>query len=290
MTEVTVVVEAKNLLGEGPVWSTRDQVLWWVDIIGRQILRLDPATGSLDRWPTEMRPCCLAEHEAGGLVVAFDKGFGLFDPESAAVTWIADSEKDNPRTRINDGKVDRRGRFVVGTLDDKLKEHLGALYRLDPDGTVTELDAGFGISNGPAWSPDDRRFYFGDSMDKAIYAYDYDAASGTVANKRVFATIDDGPGIPDGATVDAEGCLWNAQWDAWRVVRYRPDGTIDRTIRMPVSRPTSCMFGGPDLTTLYVTSAIWDPADPRLVDEPLAGSLFAIDVGVRGLPEPRFAG
>ncbi len=127
-------------------------------------------------------------------------------------------------------------------------------------------------------------------MDKAIYAYDYDAASGTVANKRVFATIDDGPGIPDGATVDAEGCLWNAQWDAWRVVRYRPDGTIDRTIRMPVSRPTSCMFGGPDLTTLYVTSAIWDETDPRLVNEPLAGSLFAVDVGVRGLKEPRFAG
>ncbi len=153
MTEITVVVEAKNLLGEGPVWSTRDQVLWWVDILARQILRLDPATGRLDRWPTEMRPCCLAEREAGGLVVAFDKGFGLFDPQSAAVTWIADSEKDNPRTRINDGKVDRRGRFVVGTLDDELKEHLGALYRLDPDGTVTELDAGFRHFQRPGMEP-----------------------------------------------------------------------------------------------------------------------------------------
>jgi L-arabinonolactonase len=176
------------------------------------------------------------------------------------------------------------------TLDDELKEHLGALYRLDPDGESAQLDRGFGISNGPAWSPDDKRFYFGDSMDKAIYVYDFDAEAGSVANKRVFATIDDGPGIPDGATVDAEGYLWNAHWDAWRIVRYAPNGRVDREIKMPVRRPTSCMFGGPHLETLYVTSAIWDPADPLLADEPLAGGVFALNVGVRGLPEPRFAG
>ena len=290
MNEITVVVEAKNLLGEGPVWCPRERVLWWVDIISREILRLDPATGQVDRWRTERRPCCLAVRDVGGLMVAFDKGFGAFDPRSGLVTWRADNERDTPRTRINDGKVDRRGRFFVGTLDDELKEHLGALYRFDPDGTITSLDIGFGISNGPAWSPDDLRFYFGDSMDKAIYVYDFDMNAGTVANKRVFATIDANPGIPDGATVDAEGCLWSAQWDAWRVVRYRPDGTVERVLKMPVRRPTSCMFGGNDLRTLYVTSAIWDPSDPRLVDEPEAGSLFAVDVGVRGLPEPRFAG
>lgn len=290
MTDIAVVVESRNLLGEGPVWCSRDHVLWWVDIIGREILRFDSGTGVLDRWPTERRPCCLAVREAGGLIVGFDKGFGLFAPETGAVTWYADNEKDTPRTRINDGKCDRRGRFFVGTLDDELKEHLGALYRLDTDGTATQIDRGFGISNGPAWSPDDAIFYIGDSMDKAIYVYDFDAEAGAISNKRVFATIGDGAGVPDGATVDAEGFLWNAQWDAWRVVRYAPDGRVDRTIRMPVRRPTSCMFGGPDFTTLYVTSAIWDPSDPLLAEEPLAGSVFALDAGVRGLPEPRFAG
>ncbi len=290
MTNVAVVVESKNLLGEGPVWCSRDRVLWWVDIIGREILRFDAGTAILDRWPTEMRPCCLAVREAGGLIVGFDKGFGLFAPETGTVTWYADNEKDTLRTRINDGKCDRRGRFFVGTLDDELKEHLGALYRLDANGVTSQIDRGFGISNGPAWSPDDKTFYVGDSMDRAIYVYDFDAGAGTVSNKRVFATIDDGAGIPDGATVDAEGFLWNAQWDAWRVVRYAPDGRVDRTIQMPVRRPTSCMFGGPDFTTLYVTSAIWDPSDPLLAGEPLAGAVFALETGVRGLPEPRFAG
>jgi L-arabinonolactonase len=290
VTDIACVVESKNVLGEGPVWCPRDRVLWWVDILGRQILRFNPDSLVLHRWSTERRPCCLAVREAGGLIVAFDKGFGLFDPRTGAVNWFADNEKDTPRTRINDGKCDRRGRFFVGTLDDELKEHLGALYRLDPDGESAQLDRGFGISNGPAWSPDDKRFYFGDSMDKAIYVYDFDAEAGSVANKRVFATIDDGPGIPDGATVDAEGYLWNAHWDAWRIVRYAPNGRVDREIKMPVRRPTSCMFGGPHLETLYVTSAIWDPADPLLADEPLAGGVFALNVGVRGLPEPRFAG
>lgn len=290
MTEVKVAVETHSLLGEGPVWCPRERVLWWVDILCREILRLTPATGAVDRWKTEKRPCCLAVRKHGGLLVAFDKGFGTFDPASGQVTWLADLEKDNPRTRINDGKVDRCGRFFVGTLDEELKEHLGALYRLDADATTAKLDVGFGISNGPAWSADDRRFYFSDSMDKAIYVYDYDAAWGTVANKRVFASLDDGPGIPDGATVDAEGCLWSAHWDAWRVVRYWPDGAIDRVIRLPVRRPTSCMFGGPDLRQMYVTSAIWDPNDPELAKEPLAGSLFVLDVSVPGLPEPRFAG
>ena len=175
------------------------------------ILRLDPATGRFDRWPTEMRPCCLAEREAGGLVVAFDKGFGRFDPRSAAITWIADSEKENPRTRINDGKVDRHGRFVVGTLDDELKEHLGALYRLDADGTVTQLDAGFGISNGPAWSPDDRTFYFGDrwtrrSMPTTTMRRAAPSRTSEFSPRSTMARAS--PTAPE--AVDAEGCLWNA--------------------------------------------------------------------------------
>lgn len=290
MSDIRCVVESRNLLGEGPVWCPREQVLWWVDIKKRKILRLDTASGQVSQWATERRPCCLAVRESGGLVVAFDKGFGAFDPASGAVSWLADNEADTPRTRINDGKVDRRGRFWVGTLDDELKEHLGALYRFDADHATFQADSGYGISNGPAWSPDDRTFYFGDSMDKVIYAFDFDIDAGTVANRRVFATVDDGPGIPDGATVDSEGYLWNAQWDASRVVRYAPDGSIDRTLAMPVSRPTSISFGGPDLTTLYITSAIWDHDDPQTAKEPLAGNVFAVDVGIRGLPEPRFPG
>lgn len=289
MTAITCVARTSNLLGEGPVWCPAERVLWWVDIEGRAIQRLNPATGAVDRWQTERRPCCLSTRADGRLLVALDKGLANLDPQTGALSWLADVEGHDARTRINDGKCDRRGRFWIGTLDDQLSEHLGALYRFDPDGSLSCADRGFGISNGPCWSPDDRRFYFGDSMDKVIYVYDFDAATGGIANRRVFARIEDVDGIPDGATVDAAGFVWNAQWDAWRIVRYAPDGRIDRIVKMPVRRPTSCMFGGPDLATLYVTSAVWDPNDPQLKDEPLAGCVFALDVGVKGLPEPCFA-
>ncbi len=290
MSEPRLVVDAKNKLGEVPVWCPIQQALYWVDIEGRLLQRLTPATGLVRRWTMPERIGSFALRAGGGLVCAFASGFAFFDLETEAVEWIARPEAGTPRNRFNDGKCDRAGRFWAGTMDDRLSEHTGALYRLDPDRSVHRMAEGVGISNSLAWSPDDRLFYFADTMDRAIYAYDYDARSGAIANRRVFADHKDQPGNPDGSTIDAEGFLWNAQWDGWRLVRFAPDGRVDRVVPLPVQKPTSCMFGGPDLGTLYVTSAIWDLAGEALERQPWAGGLLALDVGVRGLPEPRFAG
>jgi len=290
MAAARLAVDARNKLGEVPVWDVAEQALYWVDIEGKKLFRLDHASGAVREWQFAERIGSFALRQQGGLVCAFESGFAFFDPASGAVDWIARPEAMIRRNRFNDGKCDRAGRFWAGTMDDRLAEHTGSLYRLDPDRSVHRLDGAIGISNSLAWSPDDRTFYFADTMDGAIYAYDFDARSGGIANKRVFVRTDDQPGSPDGSTIDAEGYLWNAQWDGWRLVRYAPAGHVDRIVDLPVQKPTSCMFGGPDLRTLYVTSAIWDLSAAALATQPWAGGVLALDVGVAGLPEPRFAG
>jgi sugar lactone lactonase YvrE len=174
--------------------------------------------------------------------------------------------------------------------EGKDKRRTGGLSRLDPDLSLHAMETGIGTSNSIAWSPDDRTFYYSDTAARVIWAYDFDLDAGTIANRRVLTDMDGQPGGPDGSTVDAEGFLWNAQWGGWRLVRYAPDGRVDRVVPMPVAQPTSCMFGGEDLATLYVTSARTGLSDADLARQPQAGGLFALDVGVRGLPEPRFAG
>ena len=290
MSEIECILPAGAMLGEGALWDAAGQALWWVDIKGRLIHRYDPSSGRNESWPAPHDVGSLALRARGGLIVAMKHGFYFFDPASGGFTLIAEPEADMPENRFNDGKPDRQGRFWAGSLHDPETAPTGGLYRLDPDLSCRRMAAGIGIPNSIAWSADDRVFYFADTMDRAIYAYDFDWDSGAIANRRVFCTMEDQPGNPDGSTVDAEGCLWNAQWDGWRVVRYDPGGRIERIVELPVQKPTSCMFGGPDLTTLYVTSAIWDLDEAALARQPLAGSLLAIEVGVRGLPEPRFAG
>jgi L-arabinonolactonase len=290
MTEIRLVVDARNRLGEVPVWDVAEQALYWVDIEGRRLQRLDPGSGAVRDWSFPERIASFALREQGGLVCAFESGFAFFEPESGAIEWIAKPEAMIARNRFNDGKCDRAGRFWAGSMDDRMKEHTGSLYRLDPDRGVHRMDGAIGISNSLAWSPDDRVFYFADSLDGIIYAYDYDHATGAIGGKRVFAPAKVEPGTPDGSTIDAEGYLWNARWDGWRLVRHAPDGRVDRVVELPVQKPTSCAFGGPDLATLYVTSAIWDLTADALARQPWAGGVLAVDVGVRGLPEPRFAG
>lgn len=287
--EIRCVVEARNRLGEVPVWDVAEQALYWVDIEEKRLQRFTPATGVVEQWTMPERIACFALRERGGLIVAFASGFAFLDLATGAVERLAAPDAD-PGNRFNDGKCDRRGRFWAGTMDDGLTCHSGGLFRLDPDLGCRRMADGIGISNSLAWSPDDRVMYFADTLDRTIYRYDFDIETGAIANRRVFATTHDRPGNPDGSTIDAEGYLWNAEWDGWAVVRYAPDGRVDRVIELPVQKPTSCMFGGPDLATLYVTSAVWDLSGAALARQPLAGGLFAIDVGVRGLPEPRFAG
>ncbi|MFO1070991.1 MAG: SMP-30/gluconolactonase/LRE family protein, partial [Geminicoccaceae bacterium] len=254
MGEVRLVVDSRNRLGEGSVWDPVEGALWWVDIEGRLLQQHVEATGETRRWTLPERIGCLALRERGGLVLALESGFAFFDPATGKLDWIARPDPDR-RNRMNDGKCDRQGRFWAGGMDDRCVEHRASLWRLDPDLSVHEMARGIGISNSIAWSPDDRTFYYADTLDRAIYAYDFDKATGSIANRRLLADHKDQPGGPDGSTVDAEGYLWNTQWDGWRLVRYAPDGRIDRIVELPVQKPTCCAFGGPDLRTLYVTSA-----------------------------------
>ena len=291
MTDIVrCVVDCANTLGEVPVWDVTEQALYWVDIEGRLLQRLVPATGRVDRWEMPERISSFALRETGGLVVAFASGLAFYNLESGRIDWIARPEAHLPGNRFNEGKVDRMGRFWAGSMDDSLANHTAGLYRLDPDLTLTKMLGDIGISNCFVWSRENDRFWFADTLDKQISIFDYDHESGAISNRRPFAdTTGTGYG-PDGGTIDAEGYIWVAMWDGWKVTRFAPDGRIDREIALPVGKPTSCMFGGPDLRTLYVTSAVWDLRDGDLAAQPQAGGLFAIDAGVAGLPEPRFRG
>jgi len=287
---VRCVVDCRNVLGEVPLWDELEQALYWVDIEGRILHRFSPATGALQTWTTNERIASFALREKGGLVVAFASGLAFYELATGETSWIARPEAHLPGNRFNEGKVDRKGRFWIGSMDDALVGHTANLYRLDPDLSLHKMWSQIGISNCFVWSRENDRFWFADTLDRQIFCFDYDHETGAIHNRRPFAdTIGLGYG-PDGGTIDAEGYIWVAMWDGWKVVRFSPDGRVDREIRLPVSKPTSCMFGGPDFRTLYVTSAKWDLKGEALAAEPLAGGLFAIDAGVAGLPETRFQG
>ena len=299
---IECVVQCGNHLGEGPVWDAEDGCLYWVDGTGRRvgnpsIWRLDPRSGQTNHWSLTHDVGALALRRRGGAVLALDDGFYFFDFTTGQLDLIALVDAAQPRTRLNDGKCDRRGRFFAGGMDDKEELNICGLWRLDPDLRVTRVDDGIICTNGPCWSPDDRTFYLADTFQDEYWAYDYDIDAGTVSNKRVFASFRDDAGVADGSTVDQEGCLWNAQLISGDLVRYAPDGQVERRIGMPVRNITSVMFGGDKLDELYVTSmarvkhpAVHDLFAKEAKPQYLAGSLFKVSgLGVRGLPEPRFA-
>lgn len=295
------VLDAKAALGEVPVWCTIDQELYWIDSEAPALHRFDPASGDTHSWPLPEHIGCFALRENGGVVAAMNSGFHFINLESGAVEKITDPEAHLPQNGFNDGKCDRRGRFWAGTASidyaNPPSEPEAALYRLDPDLTCHKMDDGFFEANTLAWSMDDRTMYFGDSNAGKLFAYDFDIETGAIANRRLFARtavadipLPEGTPAADGSTIDGEGFLWSCFWDGWKVVRYAPDGTVDRIVILPVQRPTSAMFGGPDLDILYITSARSGLDADDLAKQPLAGGLFALNAGVKGVPEPRFAG
>jgi L-arabinonolactonase len=289
---IEVLVDVKTILGEGPLWDVEEQRLYWIDSFGMNVFRATADGREIRAWDVPQKIGSMALRKSGGAVVSLARGFHFLDLRTGNVELIVDPEPGRTNNRLNDGKVDRRGRFVAGSMDTMEEGPNGALYRLDPDLSLHKLDNKIIVSNGPCWSPDSKTFYFADTWSGEIWKYDYDLATGSVANRRTFAKVDRSRGgAADGSTVDAEGCLWNALVYDGRLVRYRPDGSVDRIIEMPVKKVTSVMFGGPALDILYVTSMAKPPLPRFPGDGVQRGSLFAIyDLGIRGVPEPRFAG
>lgn len=288
MMPVRAVGGTSDILGEGPVWDVREQALYWVDIRAPALRRMDGASGAVTTWPMPEMIGSLAVREAGGVLVALRSALAYFDPASGAIDRVAAPEAQLEGHRFNDGKCDRQGRFWAGTMHDVTRDPVGSLYRLDGRGCVA-MEHGIRIPNSLCWSPDGRTMYFADSLARTVFAYPFDTASGELGARRVFAAVT-APAIPDGATVDRDGFVWCAHYDGWRIVRFAPDGRVDRTLELPVQRPTSCQFGGPDLRTLYITTARQKLTPQELAGQPLAGALLALDLDVTGLPESRFAG
>lgn len=291
--QIEVLVDVKTTLGEGPLWDVEQERLYWIDSFDGRVFRATADGREIRCWDVPQKIGSMAIRKDGrGAVVSLALGFHFLDFGTGDVALVADPEPDKPNNRLNDGKVDRRGRFFAGSMDTMEEGPNGALYRLDPDLTVTRIDDGIIVSNGPCWSPDGGTFYFNDTWSGEIWAYDYDQDRGAVSNRRSFARVDRSRGgAADGSTVDAEGFLWNALVYDGRLVRYAPDGRVDRIIEMPVKKVTSVMFGGPDLDILYVTSMAKPPLPRFPGDGVLRGSLFAIrGLGIKGLPEPRFGG
>ena len=284
------MLDARASLGECPVWSAAEQVLYWVDINAPSLNRFDPATGRNVAMPMPESIGCFALRRGGGFVVALRGGFWLAGADGALARKVGDAPYDPAHHRFNDGRCDPQGRFLAGYMNEKRDADTAALVRLDPDFTQTRLIAGMSISNGLAFSPDGRTMYHTDTPTQVVHAYDYDTGTGTPSNPRVFARFTQDGDRPDGAAVDRDGCYWSALYRGGKVVRIAPDGRVLAAFAVPAMCPTMCAFGGRDLRTLYVTSA-WQMREPEeLARLPHSGGLFAMPVDVPGLPEPAFAG
>jgi len=287
---IECTVMAHDELGESPIWCARTRRLWRVDVTKPNLHSFDPTTGAHRVTALPGRFCgCIALRAVGGLVLAIDRSLHAFEPESGALALLAAAEPDQPDNRFNDGRCDRRGRLWIGTMDADIRQPSGGFYRVGPDRAITRQFGDVLVPNSTAFSPDDRTLYFADTPRHQILAFDFDIEAGTIANRRVFVDLRHRGGLPDGSCVDADGFLWNAEFAGARLVRYAPDGRVERTIEMPVAHPTCCCFGGEDLDTLFVTSASFPLSEEERQSSP-AGSLFSLHPGVCGLPEAAFAG
>jgi sugar lactone lactonase YvrE len=279
----------KNQLGEGPVWDNSEKALYWIDGHAPAIYRLDSSTNDIKSWMLPKPIGSFALRQNGGAICAMSDGFYFFDFKSGSATPVPDAIVAKPGTNFNDGKTDARGRFIAGTMDAKFANPIGSIFSLDTSLKCNLLEPAIGCTNGPCFSPDNRTFYCSDSISRTISAYDYDLSSGTVSNKRPFAKIKGFGGGPDGATVDADGNLWSAIAGGGKLVCFKPDGSVSRTVDVPMPIITSVMFGGDNLDVLYATSIGMKILG--MEPGPEGGALLAISgLGVKGKPEPRFAG
>lgn len=289
---VELAVDCRCVLGEGPIWDDRIGRLLFVDINGHQVHSFDPASRSHQMFDAGEYVSAIALDDAGGYIVTLQHDFARLDLESGALTRLAAVEAGRADTRFNDGYVDGRGRFWAGTMSLVKEKAQGALYRLDGRGSdppqVTRMLEGVTTSNGIDWSDDGRRMYYVDTGTRRIDVFDVDPDSGAISGRATLVAIPEAEGKPDGLVVDAEGFLWVALWQGHAIRRYAPDGRLDRHVELPVSCPTKCAFGGPNLDALYVTSARTILSDEEREGEPHAGSVFVLNPGVRGRRAHRF--
>lgn len=288
LPEAELFVDARARLGEGPVWDDRSGRLIWVDIEGAALHSTDPATGTTTTLPMPMPIGIAVPRRSGGFVAALEDGFHAIDPDGRT-EQIAAIDNGSGRLRFNDGACDPAGRFLAGTMAYDVAEGAAALYRLDSDLRVTRLIDDVTISNGLGWSPDGGTLYYVDTPTRRIDAFDYDLATGAISRRRAFVEID-GVGRPDGLCVDVDGGVWVALWPGWSVRHYLADGSLDAVLPVPVAEVSSCVFGGPSLDELFITTAWTMLSDEERQAQPHAGSLFRARVGVSGVPRGTFAG
>jgi len=287
MTEVEHVLGTGNQLGEGPLWDFENGLLFWVDIEGHCFYRFCPVTALVETFDTGITVSALGRVAGSDkLIMATTRGVALWNwPDRSLAVIVADPEEGRPKSRLNDAAVDRQGNFWVGSLGPGFES---ALYRLGPERSLQKMESGIGVSNGIAWSLDNRTMYFTDTRRRVIFAYDFDESSSSIANRRILIEVPDSEGVPDGLTVDRDGFLWSVRWGGARIARYDPIGRLEREIMLPVTYPTSCTFGGANLDELYVTSARRPLTQAQRAQEPYAGDLFRIRAGVQGNEAPRF--
>jgi sugar lactone lactonase YvrE len=285
-----LAVPAQCELAEGPVWDAARQRLLWVDIRPGRVHTLDPAAGTRGSFAVGSQVGAVGLTDGGGLVLALADGFAVCDSDGQHLTRLPGPATDPSAVRFNDGKPDPWGGFCAGTMRLHDDGQPGSLYRLDPDGTVSEIVPGVGLSNGLDWTDDRRLFYYVDSPTGGVDLFDTDPDSGALSNRRRFIDIPAADGIPDGLTVDADGGIWLAVWGSSELRRYTPAGRLDTVVRLPASQVSSAAFGGPDLSVLYITTAREDFSPAQLAAEPHAGDIFLCIPGVTGRPPFRFAG
>lgn len=284
-----ILYQHDALVGEGPVWDPRIGKLVWVDIPNDTVFTTDPASGETTSRDLGRATGIVLPRASGGYVAALQDGFYTLS-DDGRTELIAPVEADDPSTRLNDGELDPRGRFWAGTMGWEAEPNAGALYRLDPDGTVTRMLDDVTISNGLGWSPDGTTMYYVDTVTQRVDMFDFDPVTGDIENRREFVCIRHGGGRPDGLTVDSEGAVWVATWPGYGVHRYLPDGTLDAVIPLPVSNVSSIELGGPDLRDAFITTAWELLSDEEHAAQPLAGSLFRTRVEVPGQARTPFAG
>ena len=285
---VDVLLACANILGESPLWCVRRQRLFWVDIRLPALYACDADGSHLASWPMPEVIGSFALCNDDTMIVALKAGFHTFDPASGALHEIAAPARNLPQHRFNEGKCDPRGRFWAGTMNDVVREPTGTLYRLDPDFQCRPMYSGIAVPNSLAWSPDGTRMYFADTEARTIWRFAFDLDDGSFHDRHVFADLRAGEGRPDGSTVDADGCLWNAEVVTGRVVRYAPDGRELMACKLPVSRVTSLAFGGADLRTLYITSSSYRLTPEQHAAQQFAGAVFGMRTAVPGLPPALF--